>query len=132
MKLMVDNNLSPLLGRGLGELFKGTHQVVHIKDKFGTGALKDEDWIERLGKEGGWCVLSGDRQIAKRRPSRELFLRAGLVGFFPLPAVLDMTRLLCARGIRRENATNLVPTTEARSIVDARKGLGAALYLMAI
>jgi len=91
MKLMVDNNLSPLLGRGLGELLKGTHEVIHIKDKFGTGDLKDEEWIERLGKEGGWCVLSGDRQIAKRRPSRELFLRAGLVGFFPLPAVLDLT-----------------------------------------
>ena len=90
MKLMVDNNLSPLLARGLGELFRGTHKVIHIKDKFGTGGLKDEDWIERLGKEGGWCVLSGDRQIAKRKPSRDLFLRAGLVGFFPMPAVLDL------------------------------------------
>ncbi len=87
---MVDNMLPPRLGRGLGELFKELHEVVHIKDKFGTGDLKDEEWVERLGKEGGWSVLSGDRQIAKRRPSRELFLRADLVGFFPLPAVLEL------------------------------------------
>ncbi|MDP9057609.1 MAG: hypothetical protein M3N34_09875 [Pseudomonadota bacterium] len=87
---MVDNMLPPRLGRALGELFKDQHEVMHIKDKFGTGDLKDEVWIEHLGKEGGWTVLSGDRQIVRRRPSRELFLRADLVGFFPLPAVLDL------------------------------------------
>src|SRR3546814_4312271 len=40
--------------------------------------------------EGGWSVLSGDRRIAKQKPSRELFLRAGLIGFFPLPAVMQL------------------------------------------
>src|SRR3546814_3383929 len=58
--------------------------------KFGTGSLPDAEWIERLGKEGGWSVLSGDRRIAKQKPSRELFLRAGLIGFFPLPAVMQL------------------------------------------
>lgn len=90
MKLLVDNNLPPYLGRGLGALFEGRHEVVHIKDKFGTGSLPDEVWIEALGKEGGWCVLSADRNIAKKRPSRELFLRSNLIGFFPLSAVTDL------------------------------------------
>lgn len=90
MKLLVDNNLPPLLGRGLGALFAGEHEVLHIKDKFGTGSLQDAEWIELLGKEGGWCVLSGDRRIATKRPSRELFLRAKLIGFFLMPAVLDL------------------------------------------
>lgn len=90
MKLLVDNNLPPVLGRGLGALFAGRHQVQHMRDKFGTGSLPDEDWIELLGREGGWCVLSGDRRIAKERPSREAFLRAGLIGFFPLAAVLKL------------------------------------------
>ncbi len=90
MKLLVDNNLPPVLGRGLGALFAGRHHVVHIKDHFGTGSLPDEDWIKRLAAEGGWSVLSGDRRIATKKPSRELFNRSNLVGFFPLPAVLDL------------------------------------------
>ncbi|MCA0903890.1 DUF5615 family PIN-like protein [Qipengyuania aquimaris] len=90
MKLLVDNNLPPRLGRGLAELFSGTHHVEHIKDKFGTGSLADEDWIERLAKEGNWCVLSGDRRIASKRPSRELFLRSKLIGFFPQAALMKI------------------------------------------
>ena len=46
MKLLVDNNLPPALGRGLGAMFADDHEVIHIKDKFGTGSLSDEDWIE--------------------------------------------------------------------------------------
>ncbi|MEH3123013.1 MAG: hypothetical protein PGN16_13730 [Sphingomonas phyllosphaerae] len=87
---MVDNMLPPVLARGLGALFVGRHEVVHIKDLFNTGSLPDEEWIERLGREGGWCVLSGDRRIATKRPSRELFLRSNLIGFFLMPAVLDL------------------------------------------
>ncbi len=90
MKLLVDNNLPPKLARGLAELFAGDHEIVHIRDKYGTGGLKDDDWIVRLGKEGGWCVLSGDRQIAKKRPSRELFLRNRLIGFFPQASVMRL------------------------------------------
>jgi len=90
VKVLVDNMFPPVLGRGLGALFAVDHEVVHIRDKFGTGKLPDEEWIERLGREGGWCVLSGDRKIATKRPSRELFLRANLVGFFPMPAVMDL------------------------------------------
>ncbi|WP_231468766.1 hypothetical protein [Novosphingobium sp. CECT 9465] len=90
MKLLVDNMFPARLGRGLGQLFSGYHHVEHIKDKFNTGSLTDEEWIVRLGKEGGWAVLSGDRRIVSKRPSRDLFLRNNLVGFFPLPAVIDM------------------------------------------
>lgn len=90
MKLLIDNNLPPRLGRGLGALFVGEHDVQHIKDKFGTGDLPDEEWIERLGREGDWAVLSGDRRIVKHRPSRDLFLRSNLIGFFPLPAVMKL------------------------------------------
>lgn len=90
MKLLVDNNLPPRLGRGLAQLFDGEHHVEHIRDKFGTGSLPDEEWIELLAKEGGWCVLSGDRRIASKRPSRDLFLRSKLIGFFPLAALMKL------------------------------------------
>ena len=90
MKLLVDANLPPRLGRGLGELFRGIHEVQHIVDKFGRCNLADEDWVERLGQEGGWCVLSGDRRIATKWPSRQLFIGAGLIGFFPQPSVMKL------------------------------------------
>lgn len=90
MKLLVDNNLAPRLADGLAGIFKSLHHVEHIKSKFGTGDLPDETWIEKLGTEGGWSVLSGDIRIAKKVPSRELFLRSKLVGFFPLNVVLAL------------------------------------------
>lgn len=87
MKLLVDNNLPPRLGRGLGAFFDQMHTVVHIKDKFLTGSLKDEEWIELLAQEGHWCVLTADRNIAKKRPQRQAFLQAKLIGFMPAPSV---------------------------------------------
>ncbi|MEH3122432.1 MAG: hypothetical protein PGN16_10720 [Sphingomonas phyllosphaerae] len=90
MKLLVDNCMSYRLAEGLAGIFQSQHEIVHIKAKFGTGSLPDAAWIEQLGKEGGWSVLSGDIRIAKKVPSRELFLRSKLVGFFPLTAVLDL------------------------------------------
>ena len=57
---------------------------------FDRPGVQDAEWIDALGREGGWTVLSGDMRIARQRPSRELFLRAGLVGFFPLPAVMEL------------------------------------------
>lgn len=109
MKLLVDNNLEPRLARGLAALFEGQHEIRHIRDKFGTGSLADEEWIERLGREGGWSVLSGDRRIAKCRPSRDLFNRAALVGFFPLPAVMELA--LPARTARILTLWTLMETT---------------------
>lgn len=90
MKLLVDNMFPPRLGRGLGALFAGLHEILHIKDKFGTGSLTDEEWIKRLGDEGGWSVLSGDRRIASNRVSRDIFPSNNLVGFFPKPAVMKL------------------------------------------
>ena len=87
MKLLIDHNLPPALARGLNALFAGEHEVVALRDKFGRSNISDEDWIEALRHEGGWAVLSGDLRIAKKRPSRSLFINANLVGFFPLPAV---------------------------------------------
>ena len=88
MKLLVDNNLPPRMARGLAALFVGEHHVEHIKDKFGTGSLKDEEWIAKLAEEGKWAFLSGDIQIARKRPSRESVLRSNLIGFFPMPSIL--------------------------------------------
>lgn len=90
MKLFIDNNLPPVLADGLAALFAGEHEVVSHRSKFGITHIKDEEWISALGEEGGWVVLSGDLNIAKKRPMRELFLRSRLIGFFPKVAVMEL------------------------------------------
>lgn len=80
---MVDNDLPPRLARALNIIFEADgDEIVALREKYGRSNLKDHEWIEDLGREGGWAVLSADFRIAKQRPSRELFIGAGLVGFF--------------------------------------------------
>lgn len=87
MKLLIDNDLPPHLAKALAIIFAPDHQIVALREKFGRSNLKDEEWIPQLGSEGGWAVLSADMNIAKKRPSRELFVGAGLVGFFFSPSL---------------------------------------------
>ena len=107
------------MARALNALFENEHQVIHIREKFGTGDLADEDWIERLGREGGWSVISGDIRIAKKRPSRELFLRSNLIGFFPLTSLLKLSNAdLTARLLMRWNDLVLVGKTTDRGVYE--------------
>ena len=87
MKLLVDHNLPPRLASALNEIFAPQDTVVALREKFGRSDLKDEDWIPKLGREGGWAVLSADMNIARKKPSRDLFIAEGLVGFFFSPAL---------------------------------------------
>jgi predicted nuclease of predicted toxin-antitoxin system len=80
VKLLVDNNLPVKLASGLAAFFDSEHEIVHIRTKFGTGNLPDEEWIKILGGEGGWAVLTADMNIARKKPSRDLFVSVGLVG----------------------------------------------------
>jgi len=87
VKLLIDHNLPPRLATALHAIFEPDHSVRALREKFGRSNLKDEEWISALSNEGGWSVLSADMAIAKKRPSRELFVCAGLVGFFFSPAM---------------------------------------------
>ena len=87
MKLLVDNNLPAGLAQALQLIWGPDHEIVALRDHFGRSNLADEEWIEALGGEGGWAVLSADMNIARKRPSRDAFLAAGLVGFFFSPAM---------------------------------------------
>ena len=81
MKVVVDENLPPRLARALNELFKGTHEVVHIRDLFGP-AVKDLEWIPELSRQGHWIVISGDRGIRKKKAEYNAFRASRLIGFF--------------------------------------------------
>lgn len=87
MKVLLDHNLPPRLARALNMIFEPDDEVIALSDKFGRSDLSDEAWITELGNEGDWAVLSADLRIAKKKPSRDLFLRAGLVGFFLSPSM---------------------------------------------
>ncbi len=87
MKLLIDHNLPPRLAVALNVIFEPDHEIIALRDKFGRSNLKDEEWIGALGAEGGWAVLSADMAIAKKKPSRDLFLGARLVGFFFSPSM---------------------------------------------
>ena len=85
---MVDNDLPPRLALALNAIFESDGDgIISLRVKFGRPNLKDEEWITQLGQERGWAVVSADRRIAKQRLSRELFIRAGLVGFFFPPSL---------------------------------------------
>lgn len=85
---MVDNDLPPRLARALQTIFEADgDEIVALREKFGRSDLKDHEWIEGLGREGGWAILPADLRIAKQRPSRDLFIGAGLVGFFFPPSL---------------------------------------------
>jgi frataxin-like iron-binding protein CyaY len=87
VRLLVDHNLPPRLAEALNLIFAPDHEVVSLRKKFGRDDLKDEEWIPALGMEGNWAVLSADMNIAKKKPSRDLFIAAGLVGFFFSPSM---------------------------------------------
>ena len=91
MRVMVDNNLSPLLARAIDVLVvPDGHQVVALRSMFPADA-KDADWIEALGAEGGWTVLSGDVRITRRAAERLAWHRSRLKGFFLAPGWSRMT-----------------------------------------
>lgn len=67
MRFLFDNNLSPLIARAIAVLAEPDgHRVEHLRDR-GHGAAPDEEWITRLGEEGGWTIVPGDRRIATNR-----------------------------------------------------------------
>ena len=63
MKCLLDNNLPPALARALDALstnkFSGLEQVIALRDKFPPNT-PDVTWIQALGQEGDWFVLSAD------------------------------------------------------------------------
>ncbi len=81
MKILLDENLPPALARALAALFKGEHEIVHMRDRFGSG-VTDQEWIEALNREGRWVVISGDRRITRNRAEYLVFRNSRLIGFF--------------------------------------------------
>jgi hypothetical protein len=89
LKLLFDNNVSPKVARAIHELISPHDVAVPLRDKFSHGA-KDIEWIAELGKEGGWCVVSGDLRITKNKAEKAAWLQTDLIGFFMEPAMAKL------------------------------------------
>jgi hypothetical protein len=80
LKFFVDNNLPPLLARGMHELSKnepGVDCVVHLRDQF-DGAEDDVVWLGALAQDAGpWYVISIDKFKKDHRAERTAITRAG-------------------------------------------------------
>jgi PIN like domain len=87
LKLLVDENLPPVIARSLQALFLGMHEIIALRDKFNAPNVTDLEWIKALGSEGNWAVLTADVRIAKNKVERDAFLSNSIVGFVMAPAV---------------------------------------------
>lgn len=110
MRVVVDENLPPVLARALQALFAGRHEIVHLRDRFGAG-VSDRDWIRALSAEGRWSVISGDRRIRRNKAEYHAFRNSNLTGFFlsrglqKASVIKQMERLLALwEAIERQSA----------------------------
>jgi len=88
VKLLFDNNISPRVPRAINELLASGSQAVPLRARFAANT-SDIDWIEAIGAEGGWSVVS----ITKNRAERAAWMQTDLIGFFMEPALLKLDPL---------------------------------------
>lgn len=86
MKVLIDENLPPALANALQAIFKGQHEVIHLRARFGAG-VADVEWITKLNQEGNWVVISGDRRITRNKAEYQAFRNSRLIGFFLSPGL---------------------------------------------
>ncbi|MGH7131068.1 MAG: hypothetical protein ACREJO_03890 [Phycisphaerales bacterium] len=85
MKFFFDNCVSPKLARALHALVEPEHSVIHLRGRWpsaDTTSISDEHWIQELGSEQDWIVISGDIRIRTRPKERDALKNAKLTTFF--------------------------------------------------
>jgi hypothetical protein len=74
------------MARAIRELFRGQHEVTTLAEKFQTNT-PDVEWIKRLGAEGNWVIISGDRRITRNHAEYAAFRNSNLIGLFLSPGL---------------------------------------------
>lgn len=85
MKFFFDNCLSPQLATGIRG-FAGTrdYETGHLRELF-TQDIPDVEWLERLGREGDWIIISADQRISRNPAERLAWRESHLTTFFFAP-----------------------------------------------
>ena len=85
MKFFLDNNISHRLAAALlvleDRVERGDWTVQHLKDRF-EPQTEDVTWLEALGHEGEWIVISGDIRISRSRAEKAAWRESRLTAFF--------------------------------------------------
>jgi hypothetical protein len=81
VKLFIDNCLPPRVAQGLDRLLEGEGSALHLRAKFDQDT-PDAVWLSELGHEGGWHVLTLDRNILKRPHEASAYCAARVTTFF--------------------------------------------------
>jgi hypothetical protein len=91
MRILADENITPIFAKALGYLQKlldppSSHslEVIHIKDQYGTG-LPDDGWIPKAPVDGIYYVITKDRRIHDNLKIRAFYKAYGL-GLFIIQA----------------------------------------------
>ena len=82
MNFFADNNISPAIADALSSLSQREGvEVVPLRKKF-PASVDDRVWLESLGKERNWVILSGDFSITRKPHEHLAWQQCGLTGFF--------------------------------------------------
>lgn len=84
MRFFFDNCVPPALARAVHELAsRDHHEVVSLRDHPKLEpSTPDPEWLNVLGEEGNWTIVSGDVRISTNRHQRQVWLSTGLTAFF--------------------------------------------------
>ena len=81
MKLLLDENLPPLLAESIQVLARNeTYEVHHVIPWLGAGT-SDVNWIKTAGRDGGWIAITNDHHISTRPHEIAAWRQNGLIGF---------------------------------------------------
>ena len=85
MKFFLDNNISHRLAAALlvleNRVERGDWTVEHLRVRF-EQQTEDVTWLEALGHEGEWIVISGDIRISRNPAEKAAWRESGLTVFF--------------------------------------------------
>ena len=85
MKFFLDNNISHRLAAALlvleNRVERGDWTVEHLRVRF-EQQTEDVTWLEALGHEGEWIVISGDIRISRNPAEKAAWRESGLTAFF--------------------------------------------------
>jgi hypothetical protein len=90
VKFFFDNNLPLKLARALNCLVEPDHSVIHLRQRFKENA-QDIEWLNELGKEEGWVIISADTSILRNPHEREAWRQSGHPIFAYRHALLNQT-----------------------------------------
>lgn len=81
IRVAVDECVSPRIARALGQIYD-RYEFIPVRDLV-PARTEDEMWADNFKRFGGFVVLSGDVNIAKRPHQAAAFIDNGFVSFFP-------------------------------------------------